>query len=62
MSRHNISGSEAFDRAPYILIRGVRPSGRHRRRARHLLASAILFGTLAGLGGTAVALMVAGVI
>jgi hypothetical protein len=62
MSRHNITGSEAFDRAPYVLIRGVRPGGLHRRRARRLWLSAILVGTVAGLAAAAGGLMVSGVI
>lgn len=34
MSQHNIVGSEAFDRSPFVLIRSVRPGGMRRRRAR----------------------------
>ena len=31
MSQHNIIGSEAFDRTPFVIIRQVRPGGMRRR-------------------------------
>lgn len=38
MSQHNISGSEAFDTSPFVLIRSVRPGGMRRRRSRTVMA------------------------
>ena len=38
MSQHNIIGSEAFDRTPFVIIRQVRPGGMRRRRTRTALA------------------------
>jgi len=34
MSQHNIIGSEAFDRSPFVIIRSVRPGGMRRKQAR----------------------------
>ncbi|MFC0633582.1 hypothetical protein [Brevundimonas balnearis] len=62
MSQHNIVGSEAFQRAPYVLIRGVRPSGRRRQRARRLLVGVVALAISTAVGGAAAALMLAGVI
>lgn len=59
MSQHNIVGSEAFQRAPYVLIRGVRPSG---QRARRLLVGVVALAVSTAVGGAAAALMLAGVI
>ena len=57
MSQHNISGSEAFDRAPFVLIRSVRAGGMRRRRSRS--AMAFIAGAAVAVigGGIAVALM-----
>jgi hypothetical protein len=38
MSQHNIVGSEAFERAPFVYIRAVRAGGLRRRRARTAVA------------------------
>lgn len=38
MSQHNIVGSEAFQRAPFVYIRAVRPGTLRRRRARTAVA------------------------
>ena len=38
MSQHNIIGSEAFDRTPFVIIRQVRAGGMRRRRTRTALA------------------------
>lgn len=62
MSQHNIVGSEAFQRAPYVLIRGVRPSGRRRQRARRMVLGVLALAGATALGGAAAALMLAGVI
>lgn len=62
MSHHNIVGSEAFQRAPYVLIRGVRPSGRRRQRARRMVLGVLALAGATALGGAAAALMLAGVI
>lgn len=40
MSRHNITGSEAFKRGPFILIRKLPAGGRRRRRMRVIAAFA----------------------
>lgn len=40
MSRHNITGSEAFKRGPFVLIRTLPPGGRRRRRMRVIAAFA----------------------
>lgn len=38
MSQHNIIGSEAFNRSPFVIIRAMRPGGLRRRRARTAVA------------------------
>lgn len=38
MSQHNIVGSEAFDRVPFVMIRSVRTGGMRRRRSRAVVA------------------------
>ena len=38
MSQHNISGSEAFDRSPSVIIRSVKTGGMRRRRNRTVIA------------------------
>jgi hypothetical protein len=38
MSQHNIVGSEAFERRPFVYIRALRPGGMRRRRARTAMA------------------------
>lgn len=38
MSQHNISGSEAFDRSPFVIIRSVKTGGMRRRRNRTVIA------------------------
>ncbi len=40
MSQHNIIGSEAFSRTPFIIVRQVKPGGMRRRRARTATAFA----------------------
>ncbi|MBA3999667.1 hypothetical protein [Brevundimonas sp.] len=53
MSQHNIVGSEAFEKAPFVYVRKVRPGGLRRRRARTAVAFvagaavAVAFGALA---------------
>lgn len=47
MSQHNIIGSEAFNRSPFILVRQVRAGGMRRRRAR--TAGAFVAGAVAML-------------
>ena len=53
MSQHNIIGSEAFDRSPFVLIRSVRTGGLRRRKARTALAFA------GGVAATVVGALVA---
>lgn len=38
MSQHNISGSEAFNRTPSVIIRSVKTGGMRRRRNRTVIA------------------------
>ena len=49
MSQHNIIGSEAFDRTPFVIIRQVRPGGMRRRRTRTALAFVAGAAATAGL-------------
>lgn len=56
MSQHNIIGSEAFDRSPFVIIRSVRAGGMRRRQARTAVAFA------AGIGVTVVGGIVAAVV
>lgn len=53
MSQHNIIGSEAFNRSPFVLIRQVRAGGMRRRRAR--TATAFVAGAVAMLAGGLIA-------
>lgn len=53
LSQHNIVGSEAFDREPFVLIRSVRNGGMRRRRSRTALA--FVAGAAAALVGGLVA-------
>lgn len=57
MSQHNIVGSEAFDRRPFVYLRSVKPGGLRRRRAR--LALAFVAGAGAAVAGLVVAAVVA---
>lgn len=52
MSQHKIVGSEAFDRKPYVLVRGLKPGSFRRRRARTVLL--LTLGALAGAVAAAV--------
>ncbi len=56
MSQHNITGSEAFDRRPFVIIRSVRTGGLRRRKARG--AMAFVAGAAAAIVGGAIALAV----
>ena len=38
MSQHNIVGSEAFEKAPFVYVRQVRPGALRRRRAPTAIA------------------------
>lgn len=56
MSRHNITGSEAFDKRPFVIIKGMKPGNFRKRRARNgvILAVVGLLALAAGaLGGAA---------
>jgi hypothetical protein len=55
MSRHNITGSEAFDRRPFVTIRSVSSGGLRRRRAR--MAMAFVFGIIVALAVVTVGLL-----
>lgn len=57
MSQHNIIGSEAFDRSPFVIIRSVRAGGMRRRQAR--TAFAFVAGIAAAVVGGVVAAVVA---
>lgn len=59
MSQHNISGSEAFDRTPFVIIRSVRTGGMRRRRNRTVVAFAAGAG-VAIVGGLITAAVVFG--
>ena len=54
MSQHNIIGSEAFTKGPFVIIRGVKSGGFRRRRSRSLAAYAVV-AVLALSAGAAVA-------
>ena len=56
MSQHNIIGSEAFDRSPFVIIRSVRTGGMRRRQTR------TAFAFMAGAGVAVVGGIVAAVI
>lgn len=59
MSQHNIVGSEAFDRSPFVLIRSVRNGGMRRKKSR--LALAFVAGAGAAvIGGVVAAVAVFG--
>ena len=57
MSQHNIIGSEAFDRSPFVIIRSVRTGGMRRRQTR--TAFAFVAGASAAVIGGVVAAVVA---
>ena len=57
MSQHNIIGSEAFDRSPFVIIRSVRTGGMRRRQTR--TAFAFEAGACAAVIGGIVAAVVA---
>ena len=57
MSQHNIIGSEAFDRSPFVIIRSVRTGGMRRRQTR--TAFAFVAGAAAAVIGGVVAAVVA---
>lgn len=53
MSQHNISGSEAFNRTPSVIIRSVKTGGMRRRRNRTVIAfvAGASLAVIAGLVG-----------
>ena len=56
MSQHNIVGSEAFGRRPFVYIRTLSPGAWRRRRGRTVLAFVAGAGAaIAGLAGLALA-------
>jgi hypothetical protein len=57
MSQHNIIGSEAFDRSPFVIIRSVKTGGMRRRQTR--TAFAFVAGVCAAVIGGIVAAVVA---
>ena len=57
MSQHNIVGSEAFEKAPFVYIRMVRSGGLRRRTARTLLA--FVAGAVVAVGVGALATVLA---
>ncbi|MFN3537072.1 MAG: hypothetical protein ACK4Y4_06465 [Brevundimonas sp.] len=56
MSQHNIVGSEAFEKAPFVYVRKVRPGGLRRRRARSAVAFLAGAAVAVGLGAVATVL------
>ena len=42
MSQHNIMGSEAFNKGPFVIIRAVKSGGFRRRRSRSVAAYAVV--------------------
>ncbi len=56
MSQHNIIGSEAFNRSPFVIIRSVRAGGMRRRQTRTAMAF------VAGAGAAVVGGIIAAVI
>lgn len=59
MSQHNIIGSEAFDRKPFILLRSYRLGSHRRRRAGTTLAYVIVATVALVLGAVLVVLFMA---
>lgn len=59
MSQHNIVGSEAFQRAPFVYIRNVRTGGFRRRRSRLALGFVAGAAAVIALGGAGAALVFA---
>ncbi len=57
MSQHNIIGSEAFDRSPFVIIRSVKTGGMRRRQTR--TAFAFVAGAAAAVIGGVVATIIA---
>lgn len=57
MSQHNIVGSEAFDRSPFVIIRSVKTGGMRRRQTRTVFA--FVAGACAAVVGGVVAAIVA---
>lgn len=54
MSQHNITGSEAFTKGPFVIIRAVKSGGFRRRRSRSI-AAYVVVAVLALSAGAAVA-------
>ena len=59
MSQHNISGSEAFNRTPSVIIRSVKTGGMRRRRNRTVMAFVAGVGA-AIIGGVVAAIAIFG--
>ena len=59
MSQHNISGSEAFNRTPSVIIRSVKTGGMRRRRNRTVMAFVAGAGA-AVIGGVVAAIAIFG--
>jgi|GEM_PF-156856 len=57
MSQHNIIGSEAFDRKPFILLRSYRMAGSRRRRASTTMAYVVVALIALCIGAIVVALV-----
>ncbi len=55
MSQHNIIGSEAFTKGPFVIIRGVKSGGFRRRRSRSLVAYAVVAALALSAGAAAAA-------
>lgn len=59
MSQHNIIGSEAFDRKPFVLVRSFRAGAMRRRRASTTLAYMIVAVLALAAGAVAAAIALA---
>jgi len=60
MSQHNIVGSEAFKRGPFVYIRSLKAGGLRRRRARVAVAFLAGAGVMLAVGAGAAAVAFGG--
>lgn len=56
MSQHNIMGSEAFNKGPFVIIRAVKSGGFRRRRSRSIAAYVVVAVLALSAGAAAAAL------
>lgn len=60
MSQHNIVGSEAFKRGPFVYIRSFKAGGIRRQRARTVLAFGAGAAAMLMIGGAVAAVALGG--